>query len=116
MNGASVLTLAGANTYSGSTFIRGGIVVMKAPTGVNGTSSYALDNIDALDSGATVKLFNEVDTTTTPGTPANVRVPNGQMGNRKRLIMTGNVKVVRGQNQDSAPIDVSTHELTVVLE
>ncbi len=34
----------------------------------------------------------------------------------KRLIMTGNVKVVRGQDKDAAPIEVSTHELTVVLD
>lgn len=34
----------------------------------------------------------------------------------KRLIMTGNVKVVRGQDKDAAPIEVSTQELTVVLD
>ena len=113
VNGASVLTLAGANTYSGSTLIRGGIVVMKAPTGVNGTSSYALDNIDALDSGATVKLFNDVDTTTTPGTPTNVRVSNGQMGNRKRLIMTGGTFDIAGDdNQNNFPAPDGTGLIT----
>jgi lipopolysaccharide export system protein LptC len=34
----------------------------------------------------------------------------------KRLIMTGNVKVVRGPDKDAAPIEVSTRELTVVLD
>lgn len=34
----------------------------------------------------------------------------------KQLIMTGNVKVVRGPNKDAAPVDISTRELTVVLE
>ncbi|MBI5611968.1 MAG: LPS export ABC transporter periplasmic protein LptC [Gammaproteobacteria bacterium] len=34
----------------------------------------------------------------------------------KQLIMTGNVKVVRGPNKDAAPVEISTRELTVVLE
>lgn len=111
IEGSKTLTLEGdpalglGNQYSGGTFIRGGTVVLKAPTGVNGTTSYALDNIDALDAGATVKFYNAVDLSV-PAAPANLRVPNGQMGNRRRLIMTGGTFDVAGddsQNQVPAP-------------
>ena len=62
IQGTGVLTLQGdptifaGNTYTGGTYVRSGTLVLDAP-GANGSgTSYAVDSIEALDAGATVKF------------------------------------------------------------
>jgi autotransporter-associated beta strand protein len=112
LQGVSALTLGGQNTYTGATYLAGGTLVMKAPTGVNGTSLYALENIEALDAGATLKFFSDV-----PVEPLTkdslVRVPNGQMGNKRHLIMSGGTFDLNGDdNQNQVPVVDGTGVVT----
>ena len=89
------------NNYTGGTFVRSGTVVMNAEP-VNGSSQYAIDSIEALDAGATVKFFNAFDGVN------NVRVnQNGQIvrtaGNR--INMTGGTFDTSGDdNRNQVPI------------
>src|SRR5262249_19913216 len=62
INGTGVLTLKGdqmqlsANHYTGGTYIRGGTVMLSANYANPGGTSYAIDSIEALDAGATLKF------------------------------------------------------------
>ena len=99
IEGNSLLELKAANSYTGSTFIKEGVtILMNGPTGMNGTSSFSVGDIEELATGATLRLWNGVDTTTNPAVPALLRAPNGQMGNRKRFIMTGGTLDIAGED------------------
>jgi len=62
VEGTGVLTLAGdealvdGNHYTGGTYVRSGTLVLAAPYASSAGSSYAVDSIEALDTGATVKM------------------------------------------------------------
>jgi autotransporter-associated beta strand protein len=69
VQGTGVLTLASptANQYTGGTYVRSGTLILAAlNTDAVGTS-YAVDSIEALDAGATVKLGSTFDGTTWSG-------------------------------------------------
>jgi fibronectin-binding autotransporter adhesin len=100
----SALTLASSNSYSGGTFVKGGTLVLNG-TSVNGSSIYAVDSIEALDAGATVKFFNGIDGTN------NLRAPNGQIvrGYGKRMLLTGGTFDLAGDNgQNQVPVPEGT--------
>ncbi len=92
VRGNATLTLAGdalsgtANSYGGGTFVRSGTLVLRA-VGVNASgSAYAVDNIEAVDAGATVQIGTINDGT------ANTRPADGQLlrtGSSGRLNLTG---------------------------
>lgn len=60
IRGTGQLTLLGdtaeANHYTGGTYIRGGTVILNAGAANTGGTGYAVDSIEALDTGATVKI------------------------------------------------------------
>ena len=101
------LTLAGntpfgqGNNYTGGTYVRSGTVEMNAEP-VNGGSQYAIDSIEALDAGATVKFFNAFDGVN------NVRVnQNGQLVRtlNNRINMTGGTFDMCGDdNRNQVPV------------
>jgi autotransporter-associated beta strand protein len=106
LRGSSELTLAGLNTISGGTRILSGTVTMKSPTSGNNASPFALDAIDALERGATLRYFNALDPTLPYTTSSNLRAANGQLHRYSRLVMTGGTFDLNGddnQNQMPAP-------------
>jgi len=62
IQGTGVLVLQGdpaaavGNSYTGGTYVKGGTVVLDATGALNNGTSYAVDSIEALDAGATVKF------------------------------------------------------------
>ena len=114
IEGNSLLELKAANTYTGSTYIKEGVtILMNGPTGMNGSSSFSVGEIEELATGATLRLWNGVDTTTNPAVPALLRAPNGQMGNRKRFIMTGGTLDIAGEdNSVNVPAPEGTGIIT----
>ena len=90
--GTTNLTLLGdtgfgsANQYTGGTYVRGGTLILKA-AGVNtGGASYAVDRLEAIDTGATVRIGTENDGVN------NVRPADGQLlrgNNQGRMNLTG---------------------------
>src|SRR5437868_1844446 len=62
IQGTGILTLQGdpaavvGNSYTGGTYVKGGTVVLDAPAALANGTSYAVDSIEALDAGATVKF------------------------------------------------------------
>ena len=75
-----------ANNYSGGTYVRSGTLVLRA-AGVNTSgSSYGVDNIEAIDTGATVQIGTQFDGTSF-ARPADGQVLRGN--NLGRLNLTG---------------------------
>jgi len=73
--GASVVTLLGdtntadGNHFTGGAYVRGGTLILGAQGAVPSGSGYAVDSIEALDSGATVRLESTFDGTQWSGAP-----------------------------------------------
>lgn len=98
--GANTITLAGdtsipdANRYTGGTYIRSGTLVLQAVAAGGGAapgSPHAVDSIEALDTGATLKFGTTFDATA-PLASQWVSAPGEQVGARipgTRMIMTG---------------------------
>ena len=113
VQGTSVLSLLGdpaaavGNIYTGGTFVKGGTLVLQTSNLVSGTS-YAVDSIEAIDAGATVKFFNDTDGVN------NIRVPNGQIPiggvvTTHNLNLTGGTFDVAGDdNQNQVPMPSGT--------
>ena len=105
------LTLAGnnvfgqGNNYTGGTFVKSGTVVMNADN-ANGTSQYAIDSIEALDTGATVKFFNATDGVNNIRVNANGQIQRGASPYPgKRINMTGGTFDTAGDdNRNQVPI------------
>jgi hypothetical protein len=75
-----------ANTYSGGTYVRSGTLVLRAAGATTSGSSYGVDNIEAIDPGATVQIGTQFDGATF------TRPPDGQVlrgNNLGRLNLTG---------------------------
>lgn len=92
IQGTGVLSLEGdpatldANHYTGGTYVKSGTVILQAAGATSSGSAYAVDSIEALDAGATVKLGSTFDGALWAG-PA-----QGQIGARvagSKLHMTG---------------------------
>ncbi len=92
VRGNSALTLEGdvlsstANTYVGGTFVRSGTLVLRAVGVSTAGTAYAVDNIEAIDTGATVQIGTLNDGT------ANTRPADGQIlrtSSSGRLNLTG---------------------------
>ncbi len=93
IKGSSVLTLGGdatvtlGNSYTGGTFVRSGTLVLKSVGVSTSGSTYAVDNIEAIDTGATVQIG-----TTNDGV-ANTRPADGQI---LRTTTTGRLNLTGG--------------------
>ncbi len=90
----------GGNIYTGGTYIRGGTVVLGV-TSANGNgngnmgTAHAVDSIEALDSGATLKLGTNSDGSV---------VQNGQfafLNTEPRLVMSGGTFDLNGDNNQN---------------
>ena len=106
LRGSADLMLAGLNTYSGGTRILSGTVTMKSPTTGNNAGPFAIDAVDAIEPGATLRYFNALDPALPYTTNSNLRSPNGQLYRYSRLVMTGGTFDLNGddnQNQMPAP-------------
>jgi autotransporter-associated beta strand protein len=100
--GAVTLNPTGPSTYTGGTRVLGGTLILKAGTSANTASSFALHKIEQLDTGATVKYYNELQLSPLD----NLRAPNGQLYNKTDMVMTGGTFDLNGdnnQNQMPAP-------------
>ena len=66
VQGTGVLTLGGfaGNQYTGGSYVRSGTVVLANGGAESDGTAYAVDSIEALDAGATVKLGSTFDGTT----------------------------------------------------
>jgi len=111
--GSSNVTLigtpgVGGNQYTGGTYVVSGTVILQVSNLVNGTT-YAIDSIEALDSGATVKYFNDISYTATTN---NLRVPEGQLpiNANTKLNLTGGTFDLNGDdNQNRQPMPTPHH-------
>ncbi|MCX6877037.1 MAG: hypothetical protein NTW21_24975 [Verrucomicrobia bacterium] len=92
--GAVMLNPPSASTYTGGTRVLGGTVILKAGTSGNTASSFALHKIEQLDTGATVKYYNELQLSPLD----NLRAPNGQLYNKTDMVMTGGTFDLNGDN------------------
>ena len=105
--GSSNVTLigtpgVGGNQYTGGTHVVSGTVILQVSNLVIGTT-YAIDSIEALDTGATVKYFNGISYTATTN---NLRVPEGQLpiNANTKLNLTGGTFDLNGDdNQNRQP-------------
>ncbi len=112
LQGTSVSTLLGdatsttANTYTGGTFVKSGKLILRA-AGVNTSgAAYAVDNIEAIDAGATVEIGTLNDGSDPTGGCAgcnavNIRPADGQIlrgGSVGRLNLTGGTFDNNGDN------------------
>jgi len=105
IQGTSVLTLLGGtnivlgNYYKGGTFVKGGTLVLRVAGAQTSGSAYAVDSLEAVDTGATVQIgtVNDgLDTAT-----SNVRPPDGQIMRTSisgRLNLTGGAFDNNGDN------------------
>ena len=101
-NGTTVLLGDGvdANHYTGGTAVRSGTLVLKASGVSTSGGAYAVDRIDAIDAGATVRIGTENDGT------SNVRPADGQIVRKSspndpssgRLNLTGGTFDNNGDN------------------
>ena len=102
-NGTNVLlgdvgSLTG-NQYTGGTFVRSGTVVLNTAGVSTSGSAYGVDEIQAIDPGATVQIGTMNDGLDTP--TSNVRPADGQLlrgGNLGRLHLTGGTFDNNGDN------------------
>ena len=111
IKGTSTLTLEGRNSLSGGTRLLSGTVIMKAAVSGNNLSPSALDSIDALEPGATLRYFNALDPALPYTTNSNLRSANGQLYRYGRLVMSGGTFDLNGddnQNQMPAPSGFGT--------
>lgn len=67
----------GGNTFTGGTYVRGGTLILANPYAVTSGQSYAVDSIEAIDAGATVREGNSNDGLDTAS--SNVKIANGQL-------------------------------------
>lgn len=94
IQGTGVLRLQGdppnldGNHYTGGTYIRGGTLMLGARGANAGGTSYAIDSIEALDAGATVK-FDTLFDGTTYSSPALHQIAAHATAFRSRFHMTG---------------------------
>lgn len=100
LRGISTLTIQANNTFTGGTFVRSGTVVLNAPTTGNNTSPFAVDSIEALEAGATVRHFG--GTPVEPLTNSSlVRGSNGQMYRYGNLHLTGGTFDLNGEDNST---------------
>ena len=100
--GTVTLNPTGVNTYTGGTRVLGGTVILKASTSGSTASSFALNQIGQLDAGATVRYYNELQSSPL----ASLTTANGQLYNKTDMTMTGGTFDMNGdsnQNQMPAP-------------
>jgi len=86
-----------ANHYGGSTFVKGGTVILRAANVTSGGASFAVSNVLAIDAGATLQIgtLNDGSANTVP--------PNGQIaqnGTGPKLVLTGGVLDENGNNNN----------------
>ncbi len=112
LQGTSVSTLLGdatsatANTYTGGTFVKSGKLILRAAGVSTSGTAYAVDNIEAIDAGATVEIGTLNDGSDPTGgclgcLTANVRPADGQIlrgGTVGRLNLTGGTFDNNGDN------------------
>lgn len=104
--GPGTITLEGdsaanlGNPYTGGTFIRSGTVVMKVGLPAPSiTNRFAMGDIEALDTGATLKYYNALDTVAVPN--VNIRTPNGQLNISNKFNITGGTFDLAGDNNQN---------------
>jgi autotransporter-associated beta strand protein len=107
VQGSSNVTLLGANSYTGGTFVKNGTLILRSTNANASGTPYAVDSIEAIDPGAVVQfgtVNDGLDTST-----SNVRPPNGQITTAgsvspHRLNLTGGTYDTNGDdNQDQVP-------------
>ena len=92
--GTVMLNPTSPSTYTGGTRLLGGTVILKAGTSGNTASSFALHKIGQLDTGATVKYYNELQLSPL----VSLTAPNGQLYNKTDMVMTGGTFDLNGDN------------------
>ncbi len=114
VEGAATLTLRGdiitpnGNHYTGGTHVKSGTLILQVSNVTGSGSAYAVDGIESLDAGATVKYFNGYDGVN------NLRIPEGQIpvngsATPNRLNMTGGTLDLNGDdNQNRQPVPSGT--------
>ncbi len=98
--GPGFVTLLSNNTYTGGTYVRSGTLILRS-AGVNGTTTWAVDRIEAIDAGATVQIGTLNNGSDLDGGTSNIRPPDGQLqrGNTVgRLNLTGGTFDNNGDN------------------
>ena len=93
--------LSTANQYTGGTYVRSGTLILRA-AGVNASGgAYAIDNIEAIDAGATVQIGTLNDGSDPDGNASNIRPADGQIlrgSSIGRLNLTGGTFDNNGDN------------------
>ena len=65
------------NNYTGGTYVRSGTLILRTAGALTSGAAYAVDSIEAIDAGATVREGNTNDGLDT--STSDVKVPNGQI-------------------------------------